>query len=210
MALTTLDERTLLVLIDPAEQRPGHTRSPLRRPRGGGLRRLSLADTFGADGAPVVLGWVTATAGSGTVPRRPRAPCGTGSRPEGWGVAVGDLVGHHGDIVVTKRNLGAFYGTNLDVHLRRRADTQIVLAGFATSIGVESNAPATHEHGYHVTLATDAMSDRDREADRSSIERSSPPARRDRHDGGDYRAVGHDSPLARGGSPPQELSSIRS
>jgi hypothetical protein len=37
--------------------------------------------------------------------------------------------------------------------------TQIVLTGVATSIGVESTARAAYEHGYNVTLATDAMTD---------------------------------------------------
>jgi nicotinamidase-related amidase len=61
--------------------------------------------------------------------------------------------------VVTKRNWGAFHGTDLDVHLRRRGITQIVLTGVATSIGVESTARAAFEHGYNVTLATDTMTD---------------------------------------------------
>jgi hypothetical protein len=37
--------------------------------------------------------------------------------------------------------------------------TQVVVAGVATSIGVESTARHAHEHGLHVTLATDAMTD---------------------------------------------------
>ena len=72
---------------------------------------------------------------------------------------VDQLAGHPEDIIVTKRNWGAFYGTDLDVHLRRRGITQIVLTGIATSIGVESTARAAYEHGYNVTLATDAMTD---------------------------------------------------
>jgi nicotinamidase-related amidase len=75
------------------------------------------------------------------------------------GPDVDQLSGHPEDIVVTKRNWGAFHGTDLDVHLRRRGITQIVLTGIATSIGVESTARAAYEHGYNVTLATDAMTD---------------------------------------------------
>lgn len=80
-----------------------------------------------------------------------------------------ELTGHPDDIHVTKRNWGAFYGTDLDLQLRRRGITQIVLAGIATSIGVESTARAAHEHGYHVTLATDAMTDSDAAAHTHSI-----------------------------------------
>lgn len=49
-----------------------------------------------------------------------------------------------------------------------------MLVGIATSIGVESSARAAHEHGYHVTLATDAMSDIEAETHRNSVERIFP------------------------------------
>ena len=76
--------------------------------------------------------------------------------------------------MVTKRNWGAFHGTDLDVQLRRRGVTQIVLGGIATSMGVESTARTAHEHGYHVTLATDAMSDMSPEAHENSVTRVFP------------------------------------
>ena len=60
---------------------------------------------------------------------------------------------------VTKRIWGAFTGTNLDVYLKSQGVTQIVIAGVATSMGVESTAHQAHEHGYNVTLAIDAMTD---------------------------------------------------
>lgn len=47
--------------------------------------------------------------------------------------------------------------------------TQIVLGGVATSLGVESTARAAHEHGYHVTLAVDAMTDINADAHRHSV-----------------------------------------
>lgn len=97
-----------------------------------------------------------------------------GVRPEGWDQIVDELAGHPEDIRVTKRNWGAFHGTDLDLQLRRRGITQIVLGGIATSIGVESTARAAHEHGYHVTLATDTLADMDPEAHRNSVERIFP------------------------------------
>jgi nicotinamidase-related amidase len=97
-----------------------------------------------------------------------------GPPAEGWDVLVDELAGHADDIVVTKRNWGAFHGTDLDLQLRRRGVTQIVLAGIATSIGVESTARAAHEHGYHVALATDAMADRDADAHHNSVHRIFP------------------------------------
>ena len=42
------------------------------------------------------------------------------------------------DIVITKRQWGAFYGTELDLQLRRRGIRTIVIGGIATNFGVES------------------------------------------------------------------------
>ena len=62
--------------------------------------------------------------------------------------------------MVTKRNWGAFYGTDLDLQLRRRGIKTIVLGGIATNMGVESTARAAHEHGYSQILVEDAMASR--------------------------------------------------
>ncbi|MET9591253.1 isochorismatase family protein [Streptomyces sp. NPDC006516] len=79
-----------------------------------------------------------------------------------------------GDVLVTKQQWGAFHGTALDLELRRRGITQVALCGIATSIGVESTARAAHEHGYHVTVATDAITDMDADAHRNSLEKIFP------------------------------------
>ncbi|MGD3108835.1 hydrolase [Streptomyces sp. YGL11-2] len=174
MSLTTLDTRTALVLIDlqrgivglPAVPHSGEEVVS---------RAARLADAFRSHGAPVVLVRVTAAAdGADRLPGRTETPQRNATPPPGWDTIVDELSGHPEDILVTKRNWGAFHGTDLDLQLRRRGITQIVLGGVATSIGVESTARAAHEHGYHVTLATDAMSDVDPEAHRNSIERIFP------------------------------------
>jgi nicotinamidase-related amidase len=64
--------------------------------------------------------------------------------------------------------------TELDALLRERGVTQVILTGIATTMGVESTARAAHEHGYHVVLATDAMTDRDADAHHNSITRIFP------------------------------------
>jgi len=61
------------------------------------------------------------------------------------------------DHVITKRQWGAFYGTDLDLQLRRRGLTTIVLAGISTNIGVESTARDAFELGYEQIFAEDAM-----------------------------------------------------
>ena len=175
MAVTTLDQTTALVLIDLQQ---GIVASPAAAPLSGAEvvgRAVRLADAFRAQGAPVVLVRVSfAPDFSDVVPGRTEQAGMGGVPPEGWDVIVDELSGHPGDIRVTKRNWGAFHGTDLDVQLRRRGITQIVLAGIATSIGVESTARAAHEHGYHVTIATDAVTDLNADAHRNSLERIFP------------------------------------
>jgi nicotinamidase-related amidase len=63
-----------------------------------------------------------------------------------------------GDLIVTKRQWGAFYGTDLEQHLRRRGIRTIVIGGIATNFGVESTARAAFDQGYEVVFAEDAMS----------------------------------------------------
>jgi nicotinamidase-related amidase len=173
MTLTTLDDRSALVLIDLQNGIVAAPTIPYSGPEVV-ARAVELANAFHAHGGPVVLVRVTAAAdGADSAPGRTERPR-RGAPPEGWDVIVDELAPQPGDITVTKRNWGAFYGTDLDLHLRRRGVTQIVLAGVATSIGVESTARAAYEHGYHVTLATDAMADLDAEAHRNSIERIFP------------------------------------
>ncbi|MFD4552792.1 isochorismatase family protein [Streptomyces sp. NPDC058469] len=175
MALTTLDPRTALVVIDLQGGIVGAPTQPYSGPEVV-ARTVELADAFRAADLPVVLVRVSFAAdGADAVPgRTAQQRAGGATRAEGWDVIVDDLAGHPGDIHIVKRNWGAFHGTDLYVQLRRRGITQIVLTGIATSIGVESTARAAHEHGYHVTLATDAMSDLDAISHAHSIERIFP------------------------------------
>ncbi|MEU7145286.1 isochorismatase family protein [Nocardia sp. NPDC046473] len=175
MALSTLDARTALVLIDLQQGITAIPGAPHSMPEVI-ARATELADAFRAHQLPVILVRVSgAPDGSDFAQGRTDAPRRTGgTRPDGWDVIVDELAGHAEDLVVTKRNVGAFYGTDLELHLRRRGITQIVLAGVATSMGVESTARAAHDHGYHVTLATDASTDMDETIHQHSIDRILP------------------------------------
>lgn len=174
MSLTTLDPRTALVAIDLQN---GITAMPTQLYTGPEVvaRTAELADAFRARNLPVVLVRVSFAADGGDVlPGRTERQVRGLAFPDGWDLIVDELSGHPGDIRVTKHNWSAFHGTDLDVQLRRRGITQIVLTGVATSIGVESTARDAYAHGYHVTLATDAMADADAEAHANSIERIFP------------------------------------
>jgi len=76
--------------------------------------------------------------------------------PANWADFVPELGSHPTDIIITKRQWSAFYGTELDLQLRRRGVRTIVLGGIATNIGVESTARSAHEHGYAQIFAEDA------------------------------------------------------
>ena len=62
------------------------------------------------------------------------------------------------DVLITKRQWGAFHATHLDQALRRKGINTIILGGIATNFGVESTARAAQEHGYALVFAEDAMS----------------------------------------------------
>jgi nicotinamidase-related amidase len=171
MTLSTLDPKTALVVIDLQQRIVGAPVVPT--PAADVVANTAeLATAFREHGLPVVLVKVGAGPDEAT-PGRISGRRSGGAQPTGGEELVDDIRGE-GDIIVHKRNWGAFYGTDLDLHLRRRGVTQIVLTGIATSLGVESTARAAHEHGYHVTLATDAMTDIDADAHHNSIERIFP------------------------------------
>jgi nicotinamidase-related amidase len=68
------------------------------------------------------------------------------------------------DIVITKRQWGAFYGTGLDQLLRRRNIKTLILGGVMTNYGVESTARAAWDIGYELIFVEDAMSGASAEA----------------------------------------------
>ncbi|WP_440555756.1 hydrolase [Streptomyces sp. SCPE 10] len=174
MSLTTLDPRTALVVIDLQR---GIVGSPTQPHSGADVlaRSVRLADAFRARDLPVVLVRVSFAADfADAMPGRTEQQGGGAAFPEGWDVLVDELTGHDGDIQVTKHNWSALFGTDLDVQLRRRGVTQIVLTGIATSIGVESTARDAYAMGYNVTLATDAMADRDSQTHAHSVEKIFP------------------------------------
>jgi nicotinamidase-related amidase len=129
----------------------------------------ALADAFRRHDLPVVL--VNAAGGA---PGRTEQAHPRGEFPAGWTDLVPELNQQPEDHTVTKRTWGAFTNTGLDEHLKKLGATQVVVAGIATSIGVESTARQAHELGFNVTLATDAMTDMSLDAHNNSITRIFP------------------------------------
>jgi nicotinamidase-related amidase len=167
MAVTKLDEKTALVVIDLQK---GVVTMPTAHPAAQIVSNAALlADAFRSRGLPVVLVNVT-----GMAPGRAEQARSLAGRPADWTELVPELNRQPGDLLVTKQRWGAFTGTDLDEQLKKRGVTQIVLAGIATSSGVESTARHAHELGYNVTLATDAMTDASPESHANSITRVFP------------------------------------
>jgi nicotinamidase-related amidase len=91
-----------------------------------------------------------------------------------WSDFISELDRQPGDITILKRQWGAFYGTDLDLQLRRRGLTTIILCGIATEFGVESTARDAYERGYELIFAEDAMTGLSAESHANSITRIFP------------------------------------
>lgn len=91
-----------------------------------------------------------------------------------WSDLIPELDRQSGDIVILKRQWGAFYGTDLDLQLRRRGLETMILCGIATEFGVESTARDAYERGYQLLFAADAMTGGSAESHANSVERIFP------------------------------------
>jgi nicotinamidase-related amidase len=86
---------------------------------------------------PVVLVNVAGRASGRTQASMPKL-----TLPPDGSELVPELQQQPSDYVVTKQRVGAFLGTTLDSHLREHGVTQVLVAGIATSAGVERRAGA--------------------------------------------------------------------
>ncbi|MBU6427276.1 hydrolase [Patescibacteria group bacterium] len=118
-----------------------------------------LADAFRKKNVPIFLVRVTPSPDKKDA-LRPIADVTmpTQAQATDWVEIVPEMGPKEGDFVITKHQWGAFYGTELDLQLRRRGIMTIVLCGISTNIGVESTARFAYEYGYHQIFAEDAMS----------------------------------------------------
>jgi nicotinamidase-related amidase len=152
MALSALDPKSAVIIIDLQK---GIVSLPLVHPAAEVVNNArALADAFRSHGLPVVLVNV-----AGVAPGRTEQPRRAMNFPPGWTDLVPELNQQPTDHTITKHTSGAFAKTDLEEHLRGRGVTQVVLAGIATSGGVESTARQAYELGFHVTLAIDAITD---------------------------------------------------
>jgi nicotinamidase-related amidase len=138
-------------------------------------RAARLAAACRKRGLLVVLVRVDPGPGGSLVPRpqadQPRQPMTI--TPE-WSELVPELGREASDVVVTKHQPNAFYGTDLEIHLARRGVRTILLGGISTNVGVEATARAAHERGFEQIFIPDVMAARETDLHEHSVKRIFP------------------------------------
>ncbi|WP_412886803.1 isochorismatase family protein [Bacillus sp. 1P06AnD] len=150
----TIDfKKTALVIIDLQKGIVGLS------PEGSAIvgRAAKLADVFRREGGFIANVHVDFLDGRDKLDPATDYMANSSTAPADWSDFVPELKVGKGDYVVTKRQWGAFFGTDLDLQLRRRGIDTIVLCGIATNIGVETTAREAFQYGYNQIFITDAM-----------------------------------------------------
>lgn len=173
MPVQTLDPRSALVLIDFQK---GITALPTVHPVDAVLAQAAkLARAFRERSLCVVRVRVAFSADYGdALHRRVDTPLPASAWPADFSELREEIGSGPTDIHITKRQWNAFYGTDLDLQLRRRGIGSIVLAGIATSLGVESTARYARELNYDLAIARDAVTDISMEMHENSVQRVFP------------------------------------
>jgi nicotinamidase-related amidase len=78
--------------------------------------------------------------------------------PAGWDAIPPELGPAPQDVIVTKWGWDGFHGTDLDLQLRRRGITTLLVGGIASDMGVESTARHAHEYGYEQVFVREVLS----------------------------------------------------
>jgi nicotinamidase-related amidase len=166
MPISQIDPVAALVVID---MQKGIVSLPTVHPMAGIIDKVAkLAKGFRSRMLPVILVNVT-----GRAPGRVEATFNF-SPPPDWADLIPELDRQPNDYTVTKVNIGAFYGTALEMILRRRGVTQVIIVGVATGSGVEATARQAYDQGYNVVLVTDAMTDMDPDMHAHAVEKVFP------------------------------------
>lgn len=161
--------KTVLVVIDLQKGIVGRQTAP-HESNTVVKNAAALAEAFRKKGMPVFLVRVTPSPDKkDALHPLADAPVQFQSPAQDWADIMPEIGPKPGDFVITKRQWGAFYGTELDLQLRRRGMVSIVLCGISTNIGVESTARFAYEYGYNQIFAEDAMAAMSTEEHASTI-----------------------------------------
>ncbi len=128
-----------------------------------------IAEAFRKNGMPVFLVHVIASDAERFAAITDETPWKSTDMPKDWADFVPELGPKESDIIITKKQWGAFYGTDLELQLRRRGMKTIVLCGISTNHGVESTARFAYEYGFQQIFAEDAMTSMSAEMHNAAI-----------------------------------------
>ncbi|QYK01398.1 isochorismatase family cysteine hydrolase [Shewanella psychrotolerans] len=161
MAISTLDRGCALIIVDLQQ---GIVCMPTVHPISQVVdNSIKLKTAFKQKQLPVFLINV-----NGKAPGRNQLSPTTQKPAANWAELIPELDVSSDDKCISKQTWGAFHNTDLHQQLQNADVTQVVITGLMTSMGVESTARQAHEHGYNVTLVTDAITDTNLDAHNNS------------------------------------------
>ena len=124
-------------------------------------RSVELGRALAGAGGLVVLVNVAYSDGYADRPNQPAdAPMSLPAEglPADWATLAPEIAALPARVHITKRQQSAFFGTELDLQLRRRGIATVVICGVATNFGVEATARDANNLNYAVVIAADACS----------------------------------------------------
>lgn len=157
MALELDPRKTALVMIDLQKGILGAPRAP-HSVEDVLARNVAIARALKAAGGLVVPVRVDFGPGGSLAPMGQIDAPGLPTLPDDFAELHPDVLALAPDLIVTKRQWGAFHGTELDLALRRYGITTVLLTGVATNFGVESTAREGWSLNYNMVVVEDACS----------------------------------------------------
>lgn len=122
-------------------------------------RAAALGAAFADVGSPIVLTTTDFAPGYADAPKGIADTPWTLPKeglPAGFAALVPEIDGLPAIVRITKRQMSAFFGAELDLQFRRRGCETVVICGVATNMGVEATARAAFDLNYNVVIAADA------------------------------------------------------
>jgi nicotinamidase-related amidase len=160
--------RTALVVIDLQKGIAAQTTKPY--PAHDVIKNAAnLVNAFRKNGMPVFLVHVIITKETMIRVNSDQTFSRPVTQPPDWSGFVPEIAPTPSDVIISKKQWGAFYGTDLELQLRRRGMDTIVLCGISTDFGVESTARFAYEYGFQQVFAEDAMASQSDEQHNAAV-----------------------------------------
>jgi len=152
VSITKIDRDSALVVVDM--QKGILAMAPSAEVAGAVGKTAELANTFRELKLPVI--WVCSL---GLPKGRVEFSLPATTPPSDFAEFHEDLPVRDGDLKISKRATSAFVSQDLRAHLKDHGTTNVIVAGIALAIGVESTVRDGFDAGYSMTVAIDATID---------------------------------------------------